>query len=149
MATRTRKPTRTTRTTRARPATARTAVPAPIRKLQATARQALTAGTQAATTVRETAMDMVDAARKQGKVFERKARQARKSFATGAEQARTRTVEAVSQLEHVFEQRVSKVITKLGVPSARDVRALTRQVAELQASVESLRRSRARTRAHA
>lgn len=145
MATRTRKPTRTTRTTRARPA----AVPAPLRKLQATARQALTAGTQAATTVRETAMDMVDAARKQGKVFERKARQAGKSFAAGAEQARSRTTEAVSQLERVFEQRVSKVITKLGVPSARDVRALTKQVAELQASVESLRRSRARTRAHA
>ena len=138
---------RTTRTTRARPAPRRAAVPAPIRKLQAHARQALTAGTQAATTVRETAMDMVDAARKQGKVLEMKAREARTAVAASAEEARSRTVQAVSQLERVFEQRVSKVITKLGVPSARDVRALTRQVAELQASVDQLRRSRARARA--
>jgi len=139
----------TTRSTRARPAPKRAAVPAPIRKLQARARQALNAGTQAATSVRETAMDMVDAARKQGKVLEMKAREARKAVASGAEEARTRTVQAVSQLERVFERRVSKVITKLGVPSARDVRALTKQVAELQASVDQLRRSRGRARAHA
>jgi poly(hydroxyalkanoate) granule-associated protein len=58
--------------------------------------------------------------------------------------ARNSTVRAVGQLERVFEQRVTKVVRKLGVPSHSEVRALSRQVAELQASVERLRRSRAR-----
>jgi poly(hydroxyalkanoate) granule-associated protein len=61
-----------------------------------------------------------------------------------AGEARSRTAKAVSQLEHVFEQRVTKVVRKLGVPSNSEVRALARQVAELQANVERLRRSRAR-----
>ena len=61
-----------------------------------------------------------------------------------AGEARSRTAKAMSQLEHVFEQRVTKVVRKLGVPSTSEVRALSRQVAELQASVERLRRSRAR-----
>jgi polyhydroxyalkanoate synthesis regulator phasin len=44
----------------------------------------------------------------------------------------------------VFENRVQNAISKLGVPTARDVRALSRQVAQLQQSVDQLRRSRAR-----
>jgi len=64
-----------------------------------------------------------------------------------AGEARTRTVKAVGQLERVFEQRVSTVVRKLGVPSQGEVRALSRQVAELQANVERLRRSRSRARA--
>ena len=67
-----------------------------------------------------------------------------KAVAAGADEARTRTVDAVSQLEKVFEQRVSKAISRIGVPTSRDVRALSRQVAELQASVNQLRRTRAR-----
>jgi hypothetical protein len=35
-------------------------------------------------------------------------------------------------------------MSKLGVPTAKDVRALSRQVSQLQASVERLNRSRAR-----
>ena len=73
-----------------------------------------------------------------------KAKAARLAVANGADEARTRTVDAVSHLEKVFEQRVSKAIARLGVPTSRDVRALSRQVAELQASVNQLRRARAR-----
>jgi polyhydroxyalkanoate synthesis regulator phasin len=58
--------------------------------------------------------------------------------------ARARTVEAVTHLERVFERRVSRAISKLGVPTSGDVRALSRQVAQLQASVEKLHRARAR-----
>jgi poly(hydroxyalkanoate) granule-associated protein len=58
--------------------------------------------------------------------------------------ARSRTMDAVSQLEKVFQNRVQNAISKLGVPTARDVRALSRQVAQLQQSVDQLRRSRAR-----
>ena len=66
------------------------------------------------------------------------------SVAPRAVEARTRTVDAVTHLERVFEQRVSKAISKLGVPTTKDVKALSRQVAQLQASVERLSRSRAR-----
>ena len=69
---------------------------------------------------------------------------ARQAVMARADVARSRTTEAVSQLEKVFEARVSTAISKLGVPTARDVRALSRQVAQLQHSVDSLRRSRAR-----
>jgi poly(hydroxyalkanoate) granule-associated protein len=73
-----------------------------------------------------------------------KAKEARKAVLARADDARTRTVDAVSQLEGVFEERVGKAISKLGVPTSKDVRALSRQVAQLQQSVDSLRRSRAR-----
>lgn len=69
---------------------------------------------------------------------------ARDAAVDRAGEARSRTAKAVGQLERVFEQRVSTVVRKLGVPSQTEVRALSRQVAELQANVERLRRSRAR-----
>jgi len=78
------------------------------------------------------------------KIAMAKAQQARNAVTARAEEARDRTAGAVSQLEKAFEQRVSKAVARLGVPSAKDVRALSRQVAQLQQSVDSLRRSRAR-----
>lgn len=71
-------------------------------------------------------------------------REAREAVLARAGKARSRTVDAVSQLEKVFENRVSLAISRLGVPTARDVRALSRQVAQLQASVEQLARKRTR-----
>ena len=70
-------------------------------------------------------------------------RKARAALGEGADVARARTVEAVSKLEKVFQARVAHAIGKLGVPSPRDVRALSRKVAELQRSVDQLRRTRA------
>lgn len=64
-----------------------------------------------------------------------------------AEEAKAKTVEAVSHLEKVFEQRVSRAISKLGVPTTKDVRALSRQVSQLQASVDRLNRTRSRAAA--
>ena len=58
-------------------------------------------------------------------------------------EARDQTVRVVTQLEKVFEQRVQKAISRLGVPSSAEVRALSRQVAELKANVAKLRRARA------
>ena len=72
------------------------------------------------------------------------ARGARAALIARAGEARSRTAQAVTQLERVFEDRVSRAVSKLGVPTARDVRALSRQVAHLQQSVDQLRRSRAR-----
>ena len=73
-----------------------------------------------------------------------RARAASRAVIERAEEARAGTRQAVSRVERVFEQRVSRAIAALGVPSTRDVRALSRQVAELQQNVEKLRRSRAR-----
>lgn len=102
--------------------------------------------------LKASALSTVNALLKQGAALQQKSRklviakayEARKAVSTRADEARSRTVDAVSHLEKVFEGRVSRVISKLGVPTSRDVRALSRQVTQLQLSVEQLRRSRAR-----
>ena len=144
---------RTTRTPRSRKAPAPAVTPAKaVRTIRASAQKALEAGVQAATGVRESAAGAFDARVTQGAALEARSRRAalaraekaREAACARAEEARTRTVEAVSHLEKVFESRVSKAISKLGVPTARDVRALSRQVAQLQARVETLHRARTR-----
>lgn len=123
-----------------------------FRTIRASAEKALHAGVQAATGVRESAVGAFDALVKQGAALESRSRhaamaragKARDMACARAEMARARTVEAVTHLEKVFERRVSRAISKLGVPTAGDVRALSRQVAQLQASVEKLHRARVR-----
>ena len=109
--------------------------------------------------IRAKAMGAVDKIVKQGTALQNKARklavakakearavvlEAKDTVTSRADEARSRTMDAVSKLERVFENRVQNAISKLGVPTARDVRALSRQVAQLQQSVDQLRRSRAR-----
>lgn len=72
---------------------------------------------------------------------------ARDTAAATVEEARTRTAEVVNQLEKAFEVRVTRAMSRLGVPTSREVRALAREVAQLKASVQKLSRSRARARA--
>lgn len=137
--------TRKTRTASVTPARA-------ARTIRASAQKALEAGVQAASGVRQSAVGAFDALVKQGAALEArsrrmaiaKAEKARKAAVATAEDARAKTVEAVSHLEKVFEQRVSRTISKLGVPTVRDVRALSRQVTQLQASVDKLHRARVR-----
>jgi poly(hydroxyalkanoate) granule-associated protein len=69
---------------------------------------------------------------------------ARDAAISRAGEARARTVEVMTQFEKAFEQRVSKTISRLGVPSSKEVRALSREVSQLKANVEKLRRTRAR-----
>jgi poly(hydroxyalkanoate) granule-associated protein len=139
------------RSTRKAPAPALTPAKA-IRTIRASAEKALNAGVQAATGVRETAVGAFDALVKQGAALEARSRhaaiaraeKARLAACARAEKAKARTVEAVTHLEKVFEKRVSHAISRIGVPTAGDVRALSRQVAQLQASVDKLSRVRAR-----
>jgi poly(hydroxyalkanoate) granule-associated protein len=144
---------RSTSSTRTRRAGSAGITPArAARTIRASAQKALEAGMQAATGVRQTATGAFEALVKQGAALEArsrraalaKAEKAREVACARAEEAKVKTVEAVSHLEKVFEQRVSKAISKLGVPTSRDVKALSRQVAQLQASVERLHRARAR-----
>lgn len=140
------------RATRIRKATPSVTPAKAFHTIRLSALKALDAGTQAAAGVRDSAVGAFDSLVKQGAALEAKSRRlafsragrARDVACAKAEQARVLTVEAVTHLEKVFEQRVSKTISKLGVPTAKDVRVLSRQVAQLQASVERLHRSRAR-----
>jgi len=126
--------------------TTRTRTPRAVRRPAAkTPRQALQA-------VRRDALLAVNMLIKRGAALQDKGRrfalartqEARDAVLARADEARSRTVDAVSQLERVFEDRVSLAISRLGVPTARDVRALSRQVAQLQQSVEQLARKRTR-----
>lgn len=152
------------RKTRTRRTPARKMDPArAVQVAKASAAKTWEAGIGAASTVRQAAVGAFKSLVRQGAAVEAasrnaalermhkarraalaRANSARRAALSRAEEARTRTAEAMSQLEKVFEQRVSRTISKLGVPTTRDVRALTRQVAQLQANVERLRRSRAR-----
>lgn len=60
------------------------------------------------------------------------------------DEARAKAVATVSQLERAFEARITQAMSRLGVPTSREVRALAREVASLKASVQRLSRSRAR-----
>ena len=144
---------RTTVTTRRSRARAPVVTPRKAaRTIRASAQKAFEAGVQAASGVRQSAVGAFDTLVRQGAALEARSRRmalakagkARDAACARAEEARTKTVEAVSHLEKIFEQRVSKAISKLGVPTARDVRALSRQVAQLQVSVDKLHRARAR-----
>ena len=126
-----------------------------LRNIRTSAKRAMDAGVQAATGARESAVGTLDALIKKGAAIESRTRRAalartgkaRDAACAGAEMAKAKTVKAVTQLEKVFERRVSQAISRLGMPSAREVRALSRQVAELKASVDRLHRSRARAAA--
>ncbi len=69
---------------------------------------------------------------------------ARESAGIRIEEARTGAVKAANQLERAFESRMTRAMSRLGVPTAREVRALAREVAQLKANVQRLARSRAR-----
>jgi poly(hydroxyalkanoate) granule-associated protein len=103
---------------------------------------------RAAAGVRQNAVGAFDALVKQSRAAALdKAHEVRDVAVARAEEAKAKTVEAVNQLEKMFETRVSRAISKLGVPTTKDVRALSRQVAQLQASVDRLNRSRSRAAA--
>jgi|KBSMisStaDraftv2_1062788.scaffolds.fasta_scaffold2007654_2 poly(hydroxyalkanoate) granule-associated protein len=69
---------------------------------------------------------------------------ARDNAAVRVEEARARAVDAANRFERAFVTRVTRAMSRLGVPTAREVRALSREVATLKASVQRLSRSRAR-----
>lgn len=49
-----------------------------------------------------------------------------------------RATESWDRLEQVFENRVSRALAKLGVPTSKDIKALIKRVDELTASVQKL-----------
>ena len=65
------------------------------------------------------------------------------SARTTLEKGLASTRQAVGGLEKIFEERVSLAIARLGVPTSRELRELSRQVAELESRVAALKRPRA------
>ncbi len=68
----------------------------------------------------------------------------------GVAQVRGQAGDALDNLEKIFQTRVHRALTQLGVPSAEDVEALSTKVDALNNSIERLNRGRkpARVRAH-
>jgi poly(hydroxyalkanoate) granule-associated protein len=60
--------------------------------------------------------------------------------------ARDQAAETWDNIETLFQSRVQKALQQLGVPSAEEIRLLTRRVAELNESVKALSAGRVRGR---
>jgi poly(hydroxyalkanoate) granule-associated protein len=63
---------------------------------------------------------------------------AQESVQTRFGSARDQASETWDNLEALFQSRVQKALNQIGVPSAEEVRVLTRRVAELNESVQAL-----------
>ncbi|HSJ95868.1 MAG TPA: phasin family protein [Myxococcota bacterium] len=72
------------------------------------------------------------------------AREAREAIAERACALGSGAASAATGLARAFEARVARAVSVLGVASVAEVRALSRQMAELQRSIDQLRRGRAR-----
>jgi poly(hydroxyalkanoate) granule-associated protein len=85
---------------------------------------------------------MFEALVKQGEQIEKSTRAAAEATLETAKEQATKTLEAASgrldKLEQVFEARVHNSLNRLGVLTAKDIEALTAQVAELSDAVRAL-----------
>jgi poly(hydroxyalkanoate) granule-associated protein len=88
--------------------------------------------------------DRLAAVRKLGALAMAGVEDARDTAAIRVGEARAKAIDTVNQLERAFETRMTRAMSRLGVPTAREVRALAREVATLKASVQRLSRTRAR-----
>lgn len=87
-----------------------------------------------------------DALVKEGVSFQRKTQSAAEEKISEATQKMTNMATDISskasgqwdKLESIFEDRVSKALNKLGVPSAKDIEALIARIDALNASVQKL-----------
>jgi poly(hydroxyalkanoate) granule-associated protein len=83
---------------------------------------------------------------KEGSTLEQKTRkiatgtvgEVRGAVESGVTQVRERTQETWDKLEQVFENRVSKALSKLGVPARKDLDELMKRVDELNSQVRKL-----------
>lgn len=94
--------------------------------------QLLRDGSQAYATTRGTAEQVL-----QGAVGRIQA-----SVGPRVEQARTQAGEALDALEKIFQTRVHRALSQLGVPSSDEIAALSRRVDRLNQNIEQLARAR-------
>ena len=110
------------------------------------AQQIWLAGLGAFSKAQEEGVKVFDALVKEGKGLEAKTRkmtESRVSEVTGqvnkaAQSATDKANAAWDKLEQVFEDRVARALNRLGVPTNNDINSLSKQVAELNATVAAL-----------
>ncbi len=102
-------------------------------------------------------MNMFEALVRQGKILETKTRRAAVDTAAAARGAAKATVKEVSQgvggtwdkLEQVFENRVARALSKLGVYTQNDMKQLAQRVDALSAAVNELIKAKRKSSAAA
>lgn len=117
-----------------------------VRTVRDSAQQIWLAGLGAWGKTRDEGVKVFNALVKEGKGIEshtRKLAGARVGIVTSqmskaASGAQARATATWDKLEHVFEQRVARALHRLGVPTSKEIEALTRRVESLTASVEKL-----------
>jgi len=120
------------------------AVP-PFANVKESAGQIWLAGLGAFAKAQEEGTRMFDALVKEGLTIQRKTQasaeekisEASGRMASMATDMSSRATGQWDKLENLFEERVSKAMKKLGVPSARDIEALSARVEALEARLES------------
>ena len=116
------------------------------------AQQIWLAGLGAFSKAQEEGVKVFDALVKEGKGLEAKTRkmteervgEVTEQMNKAAQTATTKANAAWDKLEQVFEDRVSRSLNRLGVPTNKDIHSLSKQVEELSATVRSLRTRQAK-----
>jgi poly(hydroxyalkanoate) granule-associated protein len=65
------------------------------------------------------------------------------------EEARHKAAETLDNLEQIFEERVSRALNRLGIPTREDFQAIAKRLEDLNHSVQALLRSKAKGAASA
>lgn len=60
------------------------------------------------------------------------------------EEARSKAAETLDSLEQIFEERVSRALSRLGIPTRDDFQAIAKNLEKLNQSVQTLLRSKAK-----
>ena len=82
-----------------------------------------------------------------GKVFDetqKKAGEKVDEIKGRVEEARHKAAETLDNLEQIFEERVSRALNRLGIPTREDFQAIAKRLEELNHSVQALLRSKAK-----
>jgi poly(hydroxyalkanoate) granule-associated protein len=111
------------------------------------AQQIWLAGLGAFSKAQEEGVKVFDALVKEGKGLEAKTRKltgermgdVTEQMSKAAQNATSKANAAWDKLEQVFEDRVARSLNRLGVPTNKDIQSLSKQVAELSATVKALR----------
>jgi poly(hydroxyalkanoate) granule-associated protein len=111
------------------------------------AQQIWLAGLGAFSKAQEEGVKVFDALVKEGKGLEAKTRKLTEDrvgevtdqMNKAAHTATTKANAAWDKLEQVFEDRVARSLNRLGVPTNKDIKSLSKQVEELSATVKALR----------
>ncbi len=114
-----------------------------------TAREIWLAGLGAVSRAQNEGSKMFDALVKDGEKFETKTRKEvkdnvvslRKDVESRVEKVKGQATGNIQRFEKMFEDRVASVLARLGVPSADDIDALSKQVADLSKEVKQLNKA--------